>query len=236
MRSAALLGAVAALGAAPATADALETQRFLVSVKGVQTTAWSYEWPGSGPCDPPMKGNGTEVVRFASRKPKVVEATRFSRDYVQFGTGLTAGVLGAGAKVTRKAVQVDGPSPCGGTGGPWEPIPPDCGTKRGSLDLRLSYEGFAKPRGVKLRNANPVPDMFENCAVNGISFPTLLDKTGNGNDIASDWPVREIMDGRAGKTIVIGRGRNVVEDAVSRQETTIRWEVSFRRLKTRSSK
>jgi hypothetical protein len=38
------------------------------------------------------------------------------------------------------------------------------------------------------------------------------------------------MDGTAGKTIVIGRGRKVTQDATSKSETTIRWEVTFRRV------
>jgi hypothetical protein len=239
MRAAALAGALSLLALAPAGAQAargLETQRFMVSVKGVQTTAWSYDVPSVALCNPGGTGEGTEVMRFSTSRPKVIEAVRFSRSLVQFGVGPTAGVIGARVQVTRRRQQVDDPMDpsCRGTGGE-EILAPDCGTKRGVLDLRLSYEGFGRPRGVKLRNSHTAtPDMFEACSMNGVTFPTLLDQTTNGGGIASDWPLREIYDRRIGKTIVIGRGRKVVEDATSRQETTIRWEVTFRRLTTRS--
>jgi hypothetical protein len=136
-------------------------------------------------------------------------------------------------KVTRRRTTVHGPldPTCVDARGGGEIGTPDCGTKRGLMDLKLSYESFGTPRGVMLRHhVGDNPELFHACSMNGVTFPTLLDRTTNGNDIASDWPVREIMGGRAGKTIVIGRGRKVAEDATSRQQTTIRWEVTFRRI------
>ena len=220
----------------PAAASAgtpLETARFKVSVKGAQTTAWSYAYSGGGLCNPGGRGEGTEVVRFASSTPKLMVATRFSPSFVQFGSGEIAGVLGMRAKVTRRAKLVHEPVArgCVDPKGP-ATRPIDCGTKHSVMDLRVSYEGFDRPSGVKLRDAHAAHvDPFENCPVNGVAFPTLLDQTTNGKGIASDWPVREIMDRRVGKTIVIGRGRKVVHDAGSRQETTIRWELTFRRVR-----
>jgi len=235
-RVATLLGAVALLASLPAAAQAakpLETERFKVSVKGVQTTAWSYDVPAGGLCDPGGSGKGTEVMRFATGKPKVVVATRFSPTYVAFGAGTTAGPLSARAKVTRHAKLVPGPldPTCVDPRGGGEIGAPDCGVKHGIVDLTLSYESFGSPRGVMLRDQLiDTPALFRNCPVGGVAFPELLDRRSNGKDIASAWPVREIMRGRARKTIVIGRGRKVDEHPVGRQETTIRWEVTFRRL------
>jgi len=207
----------------------LKTRDFRVSVKGVQTTAWSYDVPSSSECDPPDKGDGTEVVRFATKKPALIRATRLSPTYLQFGSGKSAGALAVPAKVTRQGKIVTPPKyQCGGKGG-GQTLAPDCGTKRATLRLRISHEAFFAPRGVKLRNqGTSVHDLFDNCPVDGIAFPTLLDKTQDGKDIASDWPIDEIIEGRAGKTIVIGRGRRVTDEGTRRHETTIRWEATFR--------
>jgi hypothetical protein len=232
----ALLGALSLLAALPAAAQAakpLETQRFKVSVKGVQTTAWSYDVPGGGLCRPSGSGEGTEVVRFATAKPQTIVATRYSPTYVLFGGAEDPDELVARAKVTRHMTTVSGPldPTCVDARGGGEIGTPDCGAKHASLSLVLSYESFGRPRGLKLRS-NPVssPDPFLRCPTGGVSFPTLLERTTNGRSIASDWPVREVMDRRVGKTIVIGRGRMVAEDATSRKATTIRWEVTLRRL------
>jgi hypothetical protein len=231
----ALLGALSLLAALPAAAQAakpLETQRFKVSVKGVQTTAWSYDVPGGGLCHPSGSGEGTEVVRFATTKPQTIDAIRYSPTYVLFGGAEDAGVV-AQAKVTRHMMTVSGPldPTCVDARGGGEIGTPDCGTKRTSLNLILAYESFGRPRGLKLRSdTGRTRDPFLRCATGGISFPTLLDRTTNGTCGTSDWPVREVMDRRVGKTIVIGRGRNVAQDATSRKETTIRWEVTFRRI------
>ena len=232
----ALLGALSLLAALPAAAQAakpLETQRFKVSIKGVQTTAWSYDVPGGGLCDPSGSGEGTEVLRFATTKPQTIDAIRYSPTYVLFGGSEDAGELVARAKVTRHGMSVEGPldPTCVDRRGGGEIGTPDCGTKHTSLNLMLSYESFGKPRGITLRNHTiPTPDPFLRCSTGGVAFPTLLDRTTNGKSIASHWPVDEVMDRRVGKTIVIGRGRKVVEDATSRQETTIRWEVTLRRI------
>jgi hypothetical protein len=219
---------LAALPAAAQAAQQLKTERFEVSVKGVQTTAWSLDDPGMGQCNPGAEGQGTEVVRFNTAKPTTIVATRFSPKLVTFGTG----EVQAQAKVTRRGKVVSDPFDprCGGKGGGGQSTP-DCGTKRAKIWLSLSYEGFGKPSGVKLRNHPfPMPGLYGDCPVIGTYFPALLDQTSNGKGIASDWPVKEMMDGKAGKTIVIGRGRKVTEDATSKSETTIRWEVTFRRV------
>jgi hypothetical protein len=225
--------------AAGQAAKPLETQRFKVSVKGVQTTAWSYDAPGGGLCRPSVSGEGTEVVRFATAKPQTIVATRFSPTYVLFGDAEDPGELVARAKVTRHMMSVEGPldPTCVDKRGGGGIGTPDCGTKHAALSLTLSYESFGRPRGVKLRsNTARTPDPFLRCPTGGVSFPTLLDRTTNGTSITSDWPVRDVMDRGVGKTIVIGRGRTVAEDATSRKETTIRWEVTLRRIgKTRAA-
>jgi hypothetical protein len=244
MRAGALIGTLSALAIVPATATAaptVDTQTFRVEVKGVQTTTWEYDVAGGGLCNPSESGEGTEVVRFATARPQALKATRLGPTYVHFGSrkvreDLTAGTVGvpARAKVTRHAMSVEGSlapgcvDPDGSA-----TLPPDCGTKRASVDLMLAYEPGAgrRPGSVVLRNhIIPSPaELFRNCGANGVHFPTLLDYQTGGRPIASVWPVDEVFDRGTGKTILIGRGSNVSQDATSKQVTTIRWEATFRR-------
>jgi hypothetical protein len=233
-RAVRLIGVLAALAAVPATAQAgqIQTERFSVEVKGVQTTSWAFDAPARGGCDTGGSGQGAEVVRFATTKPRTVEALRLSPTYAQFRA--RGAILGR-ATVVRRGSTSSGPmNPgCRGTGGE-ELIPPDCGTRRGPLRFAIAYEGFGKRPGVTLRNfVAPLSNdgRFANCPVNGVAYPTLLERNTNGSTVASKWPLRELMDGNAGKTILIGRGRKVYQDAHSQQETTIRWEITFRRLR-----
>jgi hypothetical protein len=241
MRAPALIGALTALALVPATAAAapgIDTQRFRVDVKGVQTTAWEYDVDGGGLCNPAESGEGTELVRFATARPQVLMAARMGPTYVHFGDGkpagdLTAGTVGitARAKITRHSMSVEGPlAPgCVDPDGA-ETRAPDCGTKRDSLDLMLAYQ--TGKGSVVLRNhIVPTPaEPFRNCGANGVHFPTLLDQDTRGRPIASAWPVDEVFDRGVGKTILIGRGRSVYQDATSRRVSTIRWEATLRRL------
>jgi hypothetical protein len=245
MRAAALIGALSVLALGPATATAapaVDKERFRVEVKGVQTTAWEYDAPGGGLCNPSESGEGTEVVRFATARPQLLKATRFGPTYVHFGNGnfrgdLTAGTVGvtARARITRHSMSVEGPLAPGCVDPDGSATrPPDCGARRDSLDLMLAYQPGAGrgPGGVVLRNhIVPSPaEPFRNCGANGVYFPTLLDHDSRGRPIASAWPVDEVFDRGVGKTILIGRGRKVSQDATSKQVSTIRWEATLRRL------
>src|SRR3954452_23005424 len=57
---------------------------FRVSVEGVQTTTWTADHKPQFRCDSTYRGNGSERVTFASRRPAVVRAFRLGKGPVSF--------------------------------------------------------------------------------------------------------------------------------------------------------
>ncbi len=226
----AALTGVTTAGAAPP--KGLEKATFRVTAEGVQKTTWKTDHPGSAGCDGAVTGNGTERVRFTSR-PVIVRATTLE--------GLSAPVLtapgrfvepklGLGGTVSRRGVLNAAPGgECGGAGG--GSIPRDCGARSFSgVGFPLSYRLLAKPRDQLDFRPAFVDDPFKNCPSGGSSFPTLV-RTSEGREMRTELPRRELFDHSLGKIIVIARGRESETAGEHTYLTTIRWVVTFERLR-----
>jgi len=222
-------GALCALAAAPALAPAAPTDmrsgRFKVQLEGVQRTTWKTSHVAQFECDVTIQGSGTETVAFRSR-PTILEVDAFGRTtVVRRGRGQP--ILDLAATITRQGeVSSTGNAICAdGDGGDDAPAAPDCGTRRSNLSVDLRYAG----ERVTIEPTIAAPlDTFANCPVAGTSWPDLLTRDGAGRAIGRALPVADLFG--HGKNIVVGRGREVVEDFDTTSTTTIRWELSFTRL------
>jgi hypothetical protein len=223
-------GAVAA-GSADAKPFGFKTAKFRIEVSGVQTTAWKVDQPTSnGTCEVGYKGNGTEVVRFASKKPLVATATSYSASDPSFRVGKQFNaILSMPGKVTRHSdFSMWGTDCTDGDGkGGKTPDPPDCGQKKTTVDGEVKFENG------RLMVDDPPSDLFvplplfRNCHVEGTAFPDLLWRTG-GNAIGKPLSGRKLFS-RKSRTITVGR-RDVYQDAHAWHETTLKYTVSLTRV------
>lgn len=222
-------GALCALAAAPALAPAAPTDmrsgRFKVQLEGVQRTTWKTSHIAQFECDVTIQGSGAETVAFRSR-PVVVDVDAFGRTTV-VRRGRAEPILDLTATITRQGqVSTTGSAICAdGDGGGDAPAAPDCGTRRSNLSVDLRYADELVT--IEPNIAAPL-DTFANCPQAGTSWPDLLTRDGRGRPIGRRLPVADLFG--HGKNIVVGRGREVVEDFDTASTTTIRWELSFTRL------
>ncbi len=226
--------ALAAVTALPAAAGATsfkpETRAFEVTVSGVQTDAYRYSHHKVFVCDVDGHGSGTEVLRFASRKPELIDANRFGPNLVVFGNGHAADDdVMMNAKLTRRRSEWHGtlPANCGGNGGGGKVTPSDCGTKYPRFDLMVGWKPTGR-RGITLDTGFfPPVEVFHNCTVNGIHYPEIL-TSQKRSQIVGSISVASLFSpsGLARKTT--GAGRYVFRDSTGWQETTIRWTITLR--------
>jgi hypothetical protein len=227
--------AVAASGAVGASAAAASTptRTFDVSVKGEQMTTFWEAHPKTGQCERAVNGKGSERVVFTPLRSEQIVARRYGKNFVLFGQGkLGDDEVGVRAKVTRKSVIVNGPLDprCEGTGGnTTPPPPPDCGTKRTQFDVSLGWSPAAPSRGITLDTGSLIPpgELFHNCGVIGITFPTLLTDNTSQRPIVARIPAGDLFDPAFKKHIVIASGRFVSNTVGSGYTTWIRWTVSL---------
>jgi hypothetical protein len=208
---------------------------FKVTVEGVQKDKWDNYHEGTGGCDGTVSSSGTETLRFHS-KPVTIEATDLE--------GLSNPVLRKAGKdvvpypfklsgtVKRQSTIVASPTPrwCGGVGGGTPPK--DCGTKsfRG-MKAGVNYF-LAKPYGrIQVQSEGSMDDPFRNCGPGTQGFPNLLAYKNGTSPILSELPREELFDKSLGKIIVIGRGKSVQKGDETFDEASIRWEVTFKRIK-----
>jgi hypothetical protein len=233
--AAALACSAAAAGPAqaanPANPFDYKSAKFKVEVEGVQTTAWTHAHTKQFACDSNSKGEGTEVVRFASR-PKVVQLFQIGNTTPLFRNGRRIdAAIDLLSTITRRGTLSDwGADVCShgnGTGGETPP-PPDCGTKRSKLYTDLRYSS-AKKDFITLEQSLVVPlGPFRNCPVGGLAWPSFLDRTNRG-EVGRRLPARALF-GASRKHIVIATGRSERRDAEDWHRTTIRYSIALTRI------
>jgi hypothetical protein len=216
-----------------ASASGIQKATFKVKVEGVQTTTWRTDHPGTGGCDGAASGDGTEMVRFASRPVRLQAATM---------RGLSAPVLTAPSSydepelqlrgtVTRQGRLEAGPGLCGGDGG--GSISPDCGTRAFTgVRLPMAFRLRATPRDQLDLRPGMIDDPFANCPSGGSAFPTLV-RTNEGEELRTELPRSELFDASLGRIIVIARGRESETAGEDTYLTTIRWVITFDRIRGR---
>jgi hypothetical protein len=216
--------------AAAKTGFGFKTAKFRIQVQGVQTTAWKSDHSiSSTACGTAYKGDGTEVVRFAS-KPVVATATSYSASDPSFRVGKRFGaILQMPGKVTRHSNFAQWGASCtdgDGRGGKTPP-PPDCGQKK------IAIAGEVKFNGGRLMVDDPsdlvVPlPAFRNCHVDGTAFPQILWRSGK-NAIGKPLTGRQLFDGRKARTITVGR-REEYRSPKDWHETTLKYTVTLTRI------
>lgn len=230
LRTLALAGALSALAGTPAVAQAEPTDtrsgRFLVELKGFQETTWSTQHAAQFECDVNIDGGGFENVWFRS-KPTVLGVSSFGRT-VLMRRGRAPASLDIRATIEREGVveTTSGAVCTDGDGGGGAPTLSDCGTKRSRLRVDVRYR-----RG----RVSVEPDLvtplgpFANCPEGGTTWPTLLTRNRKGRLIGQALPIDDLFS--HGRNIVVARGSETQDDGESQSTTTIRWSLSFKRLK-----
>jgi hypothetical protein len=226
--------AAAALLAAAGPAGAVQTAEFKVTFKGVQTNTWDHSYTPQFACDVGLEGSGKETWRFWSSKPSRIRAIRTPRGVFLTGPRGPATVL-LGGRLTRAghlnvipgAVCAEGD----GTGGTSN-APPDCGRIQTNGFVNLEFDSrrrslltLAIPGETGQRGSSHV---FENCPTRGDSWPNLLAYDGRAQRIGQRLPASDLFE--HGKSIVVARGRKVLQRPTGTSTTTVRWEVSFTRI------
>jgi hypothetical protein len=231
-RIAVLAAALAAAAALPASAQAgpveVQTGRFKLELEGVQRTTWTTRHAAQFECDVNIAGSGRETIRFRS-KPVVVDVRAIGRN-VLILRGRRPATLDVDATITRDgAVSVDGRPDCAdGDGGGGPPPASDCGTKRSRGWVEVRY---LAPRralvGLAPVLAAPLGP-FATCPASGAAWPTLLTRGDRDRPIGQQLPVRDLFG--HGKSIVVGRGGERLDDGETQSATTIRWSLAFTRV------
>jgi hypothetical protein len=236
-------GSVAAVSLVPGLAAArtgglpraLDERIFNADIKGVQTTSWTLNLPGGGPCDPAQTGHGKERIVFRTRRPARLDVKRYGTSYVVVGDPFTVGAndIAVQYSVTRSGSIETGPiaDGCPDNGGPDLTSTPDCGTKRGTIGLALDFAN--EPRhGFTLTDGEigvPV-DPFHDCPWTGgvTTFPHLLDSQ-NHRPILAALPVSDLFDRGLGQQIAVARGTERINSAGTTAVSRIRWDVRLTR-------
>ena len=224
------VGALAVPAGQAKTGFGFKTAKFRIQVEGVQTTAWKSEHQiGTGACEVGHKGDGTEVVRFAS-KPIVAVATSYSAEDPSFRVGKTFGaVLEMRGKTTRHSNFKLWANPCtdgDGRGGKTPP-PPDCGQRSVTVVGEVKFNRGRLMVDDSSDLVVPLP-VFQNCMVDGTAFPDMLWRGGK-NAIGKPLAGRQLFGGPKIRTITVGR-RDVYRDAERWHETTLRYTVTLTRI------
>ena len=228
--AAAALCAVSAAAAAPASAKP-RIADFAVTVEGVQKNTWVHDHHGGqGLCDPSVTGSGFETYRFRSVKPVKVRAVLAGGDVELTNYPERVIEIATSGKVTRQGGLTWGKVPeseCPGGGVPSTLPDKDCGTRAVADLLLLRYLGG---RVMLETNVDEPPfSVFKNCDWNGKTWMNILGANARGRRITQSLTGRELFD--FGKNILIGRGADTGGHDDGSFKTTIRWEVTFRKLK-----
>jgi hypothetical protein len=232
----ATLAALAAVAAAPSAADAAGApmkQRFSLTVEGSQVTTWKRPpraWPAD--CVPLSRtsGQGDETVRIRTTRSLRLTAHRLPGGY----TGLTLDsrdVLGArvAATVRRRAKEQAEEMGCDTGHRITELGPYDCGTRDRKLKLMLLFD---RRRGLGVETHEPLVRPLTKIDYETCPIHVAKGVTPNGfTTIFHAIPMRDLLDRRIGKHIIIARKtfRGTVDGVQTR--TTVRWTMTLRRLK-----
>jgi hypothetical protein len=218
----------AAAHATAAPAERYRSARFRVELVGVQRTRWSVERSSTEGCDLRTSGAGGETVRFRAR-PTTLSARWIGPTRLLF-RGRALATLDLTAAIARQGSLRSGGEECSDGDGGGTPPAPDCGTKKGRMTVDLGWP-VRRSDLIAIRPDLDVPfDPFRACPAGGLSWPQLLDsQPGSGRLVGAELPIADLF--RHGKNIVIARDRAVTDEAGEKATTTIRWELSFTRLR-----
>lgn len=229
--AAALAAACTLTAAAPAAAAPPKVRKgtYKVELEGVQRTSWTTAFSSTEGCGLSISGAGGETVRFRA-KPALLQLTAIGSTRVLL-RGRRLASLDLVATIRRHG-QVDASGEiCSDGDGGGAPPASDCGTRRSRLTVDVSWP----VRRSDLIAIDPILAAplgpFTTCPTGGISWPSLLDRRPDGRLVGAKLPVADLF--RHGKNIVIARDR-VVQDTGGEQSTTsIRWTLSFTRVRGR---
>lgn len=228
---------LAALAAAPAQAAKMPRitakYHYKVELTGKQTTSWSLNHVGTGPCDTNQSGSGSETIRFASRPTRTYTFDGLDQPYFFVREGAEArpltlrprGTITRRGSITTQPPAPDAPCP---DGVPTAPPAPDCGRRaiRG-LVVQPEYE-YGKDR-IVLTQSDAARDPFKHCPRGGTTWPYLLSRDTAGRTIGRGLPPEDLFE--HGKNILIATGVDRHTTGDTTWTTRIRWELSFTRVK-----
>jgi hypothetical protein len=228
--------------AAPANADTysngFKLSKFKVEVKGWQKMVQQNSHQSENECDGDDFSSGSEMLNFRTTKPMVITAYYSpGQDNPEFFAGKR---LGIPTKATIKRSYtprrtMSFPEECGANGGGVDTVTqPDCGTKTASpFQVNLQYSR-TKKNGLLLSSESTIEDPFKECPGAGLqSFPWLIVEDTKNRYITADLSQKELFDPKFQKWISIAEGTDKTLNSRGWVKTTVRWEVSFTRLKNK---
>jgi hypothetical protein len=233
--------ALPAPAGAASSGNGYHSARFKIEIKGVQNTIHKRTHEAESSCDVNDFSISRERLSFRSVKPVVVLASYMRGDTNPqfFRTGRQLGIPTVATVERSFTPAISAPvAGCEDNGGPddgYHPTPPDCGTKTVKpwvVNLQYSLQ---KKNGLLL-SAGDGEDPYENCPASSPMFPILqVEGSGyKGKYITADLSPDELFDPEFEKWISVAEGsaKNSSEDWLTK--TTVRWEVSFTRLKDKT--
>lgn len=237
---AALMAALALTAPANANtySNGFKLSKFKVEVKGWQKMVQQNSHLSENECDGDDFSSGSETVNFRTTKPIVITAYYSpGQDNPEFFSGRQLGIP-TKASIKRSYTPrrtMSFPEGCGLNGGGVDNISqPDCGTKTVSpfqVNLQYSRE---KKNGLLLSSESSIEDPFKECPGSGIqSFPWLIVEDTKHRYITADLSQKELFDPKFQKWISIAQGTYKSTSSRGWAKTTVRWEVSFTRLKNK---
>jgi hypothetical protein len=242
------LCAVIAMGAALSAPAGAETYgngyklaRFKIEVKGWQKTVQQHTHARLEACDHEDYSSGTELISFKS-KPFVITASYYpGEDNPSFFSAKSLAIPTV-AKVKRsytpRTTNSSGAG-CEENGGGIDTTTyqPDCGTKTVKpFSLELAYAPDKAERDKLLLSTYSAPeDPFERCpGAGGQAFPNLITVDEQVRYIGAELTPKELFDPRFEKWISLAHGSQKNRYSDWWAETTLDWDVSFTRLKTKA--
>ena len=213
-----LLAALVAGACAPAAGAADPRIKaeydYTVSAKGTQTTTWTSEGPGIGGCDVSNPGSGTQVVTFRSKKMRMHTYDGIPQPFFN-----KPGDRGGLELALRGTVDRRNSVACEAS---------DCGAK--------PFKGLqVNPRYLYGRNrvvldqsyTDGLPD-FDACLLAGDVWPLMLEEA-DGKPVGRDLRATDLF--RKRRTVLVATGTRKESDFGVSSTTTIRWELTFTRIK-----
>lgn len=228
----ALAAGLLVFAATASAAGKYKQAHFKAEVKGVQTYLDEFHHTSTDRCDMNVDSVTNERIKFQSRKPVPLTATKIPG---LKGLMLTSGTdkplrFPTKASIKRSHSNSYSPIPedCGGNGGGVIPRPPDCGTRTVN-PWWLTVDYYAKNRIELQPEDNAGSDLFEQCGSG--KWPYLLSGETFGKRSSADLPPGEVFNEEYGKIITIGKGNEMIAYPDGYTETKVKWELSLTRIK-----
>ena len=223
-----VIATIAAVGAAAAPASAIDARFkaehfFRVSVTGTQTTTWTSQDAFLAGCLEGERGEGAQVVKFRSGTVPMHAYEGVPQPFF-FKKGDRGQIeLKLSGTVERRAA-----FSCA------DPFPPaaqpdDCGTKTFSGVRVMPRYLYGSNRVVLEQPYGDGAPEFDRCPIFGDEWPYLL-KEADGRPVGRDLPAARLFGRR--KTALTAEATSVRSAGGSKATTTIRWTVTFKRVRT----